>query len=198
METFFQFDGHSFAIKTALLSAHLNDPVWCDKSNRGQRKELSWALAIEAYEAEVNDEVIAPSVAIDDLAISPTNWTELAGIVTQWTTAIRRETDDRYGMTYVWDHSLISACKVEIGERSGDSFAITVAGVNEVQEHFQISAIARFAGIHVYFSGADNAASVAERLATSVDISNLIPSSFRSTGAKYNAGYVVFAPAEAA
>lgn len=194
----FQFDGHSFAIKTAKLFAQLNDPVWCDKCNGGKGKELSWAIDVQAEDGEVDDEVIAPSAEIIDLAISPKNWMELSGIVSQWKTAIRPETNDRYGMTYVWDHSLISTCKVEIGERNGDSFAVTVVGDNEDQQHFRISANARFAGIHVYFSGADNAASVAERLAESEDISNLTPSPFQSTGAKYNAGHVVFTPGKAA
>jgi hypothetical protein len=196
-ESQFQFDGHSFAIETAKLFAHLNDPVWCDKCNQGKGKELSWGIEIQAAYGEVDDEVSAPSVEIDDLAISPKNWAELSGIVSQWKTSIRPETDDRYGMTYVWDHSLISSCKVEIGERNGDSFAVTVVGNNEEQKHFRISANVRFAGIDVYFSGAENAASVAARLAESVDISNLTPSPFHSTGAKYNAGQVVFAPKEA-
>lgn len=194
----FQFDGHSFTIKSARIFAHLNDPVWCDQCNGGKGKKLMWCIAFESEDSEVDDEVIAPTVDIDDLAISPSNWTALSGIQSRWETSIRPETKDRYGMTYVWDHSLISSCRVEFGERTGDSFAVVIAGENEDRKRFEVSACVPFTGIDVYFSRAETAESVAARLATFLDISNLTPSQYFSTMAKndasYNAGYAVFVP----
>lgn len=99
-------------------------------------------------------------------------------------------------MTYVWSHSLISSCIVEIGKRTGDSFAISIVGENEDKERFEISTIIQFTGINVYFSGIDTVESVESRLAESFDISNLNHSPFKSTGSKYNAGHVVFSPRE--
>ncbi|WP_182870170.1 hypothetical protein [Stieleria mannarensis] len=194
----FFFDDHSFSLKSARLFAHLNDPRWCDTCNRGNDKSLRWCIDIEAECTEVDEEVVAPTVEIDDLAISVSNWTALSGTVVKWDKSIRPETRDRYGMTYVWDHVLISSCSVEIGERIGDLFAVEIDGENEDHERFKIVHTVRFHGIQVYFSGSDTAESVSDRLAGYLDISNLNRSSFHSTGAKYNAGHVVFTPADKA
>ncbi|MFO0820553.1 MAG: hypothetical protein U1A77_21580 [Pirellulales bacterium] len=190
----FKFNGHEFPVAHARLSASLADPVWCDQCNKGAGKALSWSLELEADEREVNGDLIAPSIDINDLPITPKSWPELAGQSAEWHTPLRPETGDRYGMTYVWDHKLIREAKVSIGRRDGLCFQVSVEGASEEGEEFRVQAEAPFTGVQVHFSGADTAESVIARLALVLDTSSLQPGPFKTNRAKYNAGYRQFTP----
>lgn len=179
------FDGHDFRIVQADIVAAIGDPYWCDTYNHGNEKTISWSIR---FLTETDDEgLLAPSVDFDALEIVVPNWHNLTGYQAKWTQPINKATDERYGLTYVYDHQLITAGNLEIVEREGDLFHVLATGENEDGQTFSIDAWARFLGISVRGSECDTDDTIRNRLKQFIDDANLRGSAFQLKG-KYESG----------
>jgi hypothetical protein len=181
----FTFDGHAYQIVKAEITAAIGDPYWCDTYNHGKGKSISWFILFETESDD--DELFPPSVDFDGIQIDVKNWHDLVGYQTQWTTPINPNTDDRYGMTYVYDHQLISRGHIQITGRDGAKFHVVASGQNEWGEGFAINAPAEFMGIYVRGSEIDNDETIRVRLKQYLDDVNLTGTPFKLSH-KYDSG----------
>ena len=181
----FVFDGREYQIVKAEITAAIGDPYWCDTYNHGKGKSISWFIL---FETESNDDELSPpSVDFDGIQIDVKNWHDLVGYQTQWSDPINPNTDDRYGMTYVYDHQLISRGHIQITGRNGAKFQVVASGQNEGGERFAINAPAEFIGIYVRGSENDNDETIRVRLKQYLDDFNLTGAPF-TLGHKYVSG----------
>ena len=184
-ESQFIFDGHEYQIKNAQIVAAIGDPYWCDTYNNGNGKSISWSISFDT--TSDNDDLSPPNVDFDGININVKNWHDLVGYKTKWSDSINSETDDRYGMTYVYDHQLISNGSVQISARRGADFQIIASGQNEEGQRFTINAPAEFKGIYVHGSENDTDESIRKRVKQQIDDSNLTGSPFKLEH-KYGSG----------
>jgi hypothetical protein len=179
------FDGHEYRIVKAQIVAAISDPYWCDKYNKGQGKSISWSIS---FETKTDDaELSPPNVDFDGIQIDVKNWHDLVGYQTQWKDAINAETDNRYGMTYVFDHQLISNGRVHVTARDRTKFQIVASGQNEEGQRFTIDAPAEFMGIYVRGSENDSDETIRARLKHCIDDVNLVGTPFKLDH-KYDSG----------
>lgn len=181
----FIFDGHDYRIVSSRIDAAIGDPYWCDTYNKGKGKTISWSIR---FETETDDgELSPPNVNLDGIQIDVRNWHDLVGHQSQWKEAINPETDARYGMTYVYDHQLISNGSVQITNRNGTKFQVVASGTNEEGQRFSIDAPAEFMGIYVHGSETDSDGTIRSRLKHYIDDANLTGTSFKLDH-KYDSG----------
>lgn len=173
----FTFDGHEYQVVDAQIVAAIGDPYWCDTYNNGQGKSISWSISFETETDD--DELSPPNVDFDVLPIRVKNWHYLVGYETQWTDPINAETDDRYGLTYVYDHQLISNGSIQIKKRDGARFQVVASGQNEEGQQFTINAAAEFKGIYVRGSEKDTDETIVDRLRQYIDDANLTGTPFK-------------------
>jgi hypothetical protein len=181
----FTFDGHAYQIVKAEIMATIGDPYWCDTYNHGKGKAIAWFILFETESDD--DELSPPSVDFDGIQIDVKNWHDLVGCQTQWTESINPATDDRYGMTYVFDHQLISKGRIQITARDGTRFQVVASGENEYGDKFAINAPAEFMGIYVRGSESDNDETIRARLKQYIDDVHLAGTPFK-LGHKYGSG----------
>ncbi len=173
----FVFDGQECRIVEAEIIATIRDPYWCDTYNNGQDKSISWSISFEAE--SVNEEFKPAGVDFDGLPIRVNNWHNLVGYALQWTEAINPETDDRYGLTYVYDHLLITGGDLLVTKRAGATFQIIASGLDEAKQKFAINAPATFKGIYVRGSENDTSETIFQRLKEQIDDANLTGTPFK-------------------
>lgn len=172
----FVFDGHEYRIVTGQITASIGDPYWCDTYNDGNGKAIAWSIH---FSTESDDEELSPpNVDFDGIQIDVPNWHDLVGYSTRWGDAINIETDDRYGMVYVYDHQLISNGSVQITARDGKSFLVEATGQNEQGQRFTIVSPAEFMGIYVRGSEKDSDETIRARLKQYLDDVNLTGTPF--------------------
>ncbi len=166
----FTFDGIDYEVAKAEITAAVAD-------SNGEGYKLYWGIEFVSVDREVEGDFISPCI---DFSLQPNiaNWHDLAGVKMQWSTPINPETDARYGLTYVYDHQLISSGSLEITSRDGDLFRIVASGQNEEGQKFEIDAPARFIGIFVRGTKSDNERTIQERLSRLIDASDLQGSRF--------------------
>jgi hypothetical protein len=166
----FTFDGIEYEVAKAEITAAVAD-------SNGEGYKLYWGIEFVSVDREVEGDFISPSV---DFSLQPNiaDWHDLAGIKMKWSTPINPETDARYGLTYVYDHQLISSGSLEITSRDGDRFRIVASGQNEDGHEFEIDAPARFVGIYVNGTKSDDKTTIQERLSRLIDASDLQGSRF--------------------
>lgn len=181
----FKVDGHEYQIVNAHIVAAIGDPYWCDTYNNGQGKSISWSIS---FETETDDNELSPAnVDFDVLPIRVKSWHDLVGYETQWTDPINPETDERYGLTYVYDHQLISNGSIRITNRDGTIFQVVASGQNEEGQQFTINAAAEFKGIYVRGSENDTDETIRARLKQYIDDTNLTGTPFELDH-KYDSG----------
>src|SRR5262249_53268359 len=152
------------------IIAAISDPYWCDTYNNGQGKSISWSIS---FKTKTSDDELSPAnVDFDVLPIRVKNWHDLVGYKIQWIDPINPETDDRYGLTYVYDHQLISNGSIQITRRDGTRFHIVASGKNEEGQQFTINAAAEFKGIYVHGSETDSDETIRARLKQYIDDAN--------------------------
>jgi hypothetical protein len=174
----FTFDGQEEEISVAEIVATLPDPYWFDTYNNGEAKSLRlrWSIRIVAKEREIEGELLSPHVDFDGLDnLKIANWHDLVGITVSWSEPINDETGERYGMTYVWDHQLITNGKLRITDRDGTTFRVIASGENEQGQSFSIDAPVKFVGVIVHASGRDSDEQVRERLSKHLSLTNVKP-----------------------
>lgn len=200
------FDGREYEISEAQISAVLLDPYRHDTGGRGGKRSegesLSWSIRFETKKQEVDGEKISPHVDFDGLRnLKIANWHDLAGLSMSWSEPINDETGERYGLTYVWDHQLITKCNLRIKNREGTKFRVIATGENERGDSFSIDAPATFAGVRVDASGKDSDETVRARIAKQLSLANLKAGALEfRTDDKYEDGMkmgsAMFAPQE--
>lgn len=179
------FDGREYKITKGEIVAALGDPYWCDTYNGGKGKSLGWSIE---FETDSNDlDFPSPSVSFDGIQVDIKNWHELVGYQNQWTDAINSETDDRYGLIYVYNHQLISDGRIQIVARDRAKFRIVASGQNEEGQRFTVDGIADFKGIYVHGSEKDSEATIRARLRQYLNDENLTGSPFELDH-KYDSG----------
>lgn len=147
---------------------------------------ISWSIGFET-ESDNEDEFPPPHVDFDGIEISVKNWHNLVGYEAAWDKPINAQTDERYGMVYVYDHQLISDGRVHITGRNGTEFRIVASGKNEEGQTFSIDAPAVFKGIYVRGSERDSDETIRARLREQIDDTNLIGTPFK-LDFKYDSG----------
>jgi hypothetical protein len=186
----FTFDGRQYQITNAEILAAIGDPYWCDTFNKGKGKTISWGIRFQTETDEEDDDdgdMPHPNVDFDGLQIRVKNWYDLAGYEAAWDKPINPETDQRYGMTYVFDHQLISTGRLQIASRKGTEFRIVASGQNEEGQQFSIDAPAVFKGIYVRGSERDSDDTIRARLKQHMDDTNLVGTPFK-LDVKYDSG----------
>jgi hypothetical protein len=183
----FTFDGREYPIGKAEIVAAIGDPYWCDTYNHGAGKSIAWSISFEAKTAA--GELSPPSVDFDGIQIDVKNknWRDLVGYKTQWNEPINPKTDERYGLTYLSDHLLISNGQVQITNRQGAKFQIVASGKDEEGQQFAINAPAEFKGIYVRGSERDSDETIRARLKQYIDDANLTGTPF-TLDRKYDSG----------
>jgi len=172
----FIFDGHQYRIKKAEIVGSIGDPYWCDTYNEGRGKSITWAICFDTETDD--DELPPPHVDFDALQINAKNWCNLVGYRERWSAPINPSTDDRYGLTYMYDHQLITSGDIQIMSRDETRFHIVATGQNEEGQQFSINALAEFKGISVRGSERDTDAAIRARLKQYIDDTNLIGTPF--------------------
>ena len=101
----FVFDGREYILARAEIVGVLPDPYWCDTYNKGLGKSFSWSISFETIPEEIDDDNISPQVDFDNLGIvNVLDWQDLVGTSVAWSEPIDSQTNQRYGMTYLYDH----------------------------------------------------------------------------------------------
>lgn len=165
------FDGVDYQIAHAEISGYLPNPEQSDVRN----KSLQWSIYVEAAgKADNEGGETAPHVDFDGLdSLKVKDWQNLTGASVLWTEPINDKTNNRYGLTYVWDHQLITKSTLKIVSRKGTQFRVVSSGENERGQRFAIDATVEFTGIRVEGSDKDNDVTVKARLSQHVSLANL-------------------------
>lgn len=171
----FTFDGRDYRIAEATILAAIGDPYWCDTYNNGRGKSISWSIC---FETPADEEGLSRHVEFDGFQVNVRNWHDLVGYRARWSGPINPETNEAYGVTYRYDHLLISAGSIQITSRDGTRFRIVASGEDEEGQRFAIDAAAEFRGIYVKGSERDTDETIRARVREYIDDSNLIGSPF--------------------
>lgn len=170
------FDGNNYEVGRAEIRGHLADPYWCDTYNKGRGKQLGWSIRFEAVEREIDGERLSPSIDFDGLPpLKVSNWPDLTEMSVTWSTPTKGKTNDRYGLTYLFDHQLIVQGSLKIVSRDGIRFRVVASGKNEEGQTFSIDAPAEFVGIYVEGTEKDNDRAIRDRLSKQIAVEHLIP-----------------------
>lgn len=184
----FIFDGKKSKLERCTLGASLPDPYWCDQYNHGEGKEIVWWLDFRAAASEHKGEIIAPTIDIDGLPVTLSSWKQLARTSVQWKKPINPATDERYGLTYVFDHQLITACTVEFRSRRRNRFKVLVEGRDARRKRFSIEAMIPFQGVRVGATTNETASQIESRLGEILDLAELKAGPLQADGANYDSG----------
>jgi hypothetical protein len=192
-----------FEIAEATLGAYIPDPHWSRKYDPHGHAGLSWALTVEAKEAEFGDDVWEPRVYHEELRFPVRRWIDLAG----QTVTFDPDRDEEAGTLYVFEHAPISRGTLRFLERDGLRFRFEWEGFGDVfwsepyyeDVPFTIHGWATFTEVVVRGSARDDDASIRARLAEHLDPDDFVQHPLQ-TGHPYDDGVrsaeAIFTPVE--
>ena len=195
-----------FAIERAELSATVPDPYWLRKYHPTGDSRLFWCLEVEA-EGEVDEDVLTPFAAVEEMRFPIRRWTDLAGQFIEWSGPADEKAGVPNGRFYLEDHGRISRARLRFTEQDGVRLRFEWEGLCDVHwpyefeqdVPFSATGWANFRGVAVFGSASDTEESLRSRLGENIDSRDFVPGQL-VPGPRYDSGVkmcsMVFTPWE--
>ena len=216
----FTLKGKPFALKSAELFATILDPSRLPKHLPEGDPRPFWSLEVWAEGKWIEDEwdeeemggVEAEARATaEEMRFPIRRWQDLVGATVEWAGPYDQKVGGPYGGFYLGEHDSISRARLRFTERDGTTFRFEWEGVCNVygdegyerEVPFSAAGWARFTGVTVQGSGADNDESLRGRLARYFDPSDFVQGPLlrrdyrQSFFRRYKSCHAVFTPSDA-
>jgi hypothetical protein len=162
----------TFKIEDAVLGAALFRTEWAKADPTILPDKLTWGLSLECREKEFGGESWEPAFEFDRMLLKAKNWHDLEGL----------ETTVKQGKCFVVGHGSVGGrTTLKFGKRRGATFQVSGQGVCDVnwddeygrKVPFEFEARVTFDGIRVVGGVRDTDTSLAEYLASRIELDDL-------------------------
>ncbi len=160
-------------IESAVLTAVIPDPAWCDKFNNGQGKEIGWTLEIVTpMDHDIDRQPYAPILTTGSLNCPSRNWQDFDGAEISWTQLKNAVTGEYNGTLHINEHDYIKRSMLKFLSRDRNRFRIQWDGLGDIhwQEpndkdvEFSLTTTATFSGVIVSGNAKESGETFRDRL----------------------------------